>query len=538
MQKIYFLLFLFVANGVFAQEDAWIYLTDKPNAEYYFQNPLEMLSQRALDRRMVQNISLDLLDVPIYEAYITQIAAQPGITVLAQSKWMNCLHVRGLQTEVEALSEFSFVSSIQFANASLNQNGRLSQTNSEAKVTKNLEIQVSFMYGNSTNQIEMIGGDLLHQANFTGSGKIIAVMDNGFPGVNTTEAFQRLRDNNQILGGYDFVNRDEDVYEGGSHGTLVLSTMGGFKEGELVGTAPDASYYLFKTEAPYENPLEESFWVEAAELADSLGVDIISTSLGYSVFDNPNYNYTYANMNGTTTFSARGADLAFTRGMICVTSAGNSGNNSWQYITTPADAIHTLTVGAVNAEGEYASFSSIGPSADGRIKPDVVAQGVSSIIATASGAIATANGTSFSAPITAGMVACLWQALPEKTNVELLQLIKEAAHLYENPTAQMGYGIPNFNAAYSNALDVSTFENQQAVVYPNPFHEVIKVQLSEISDNDRMEIYNVVGQLMKTFTLLNQSSFDLSDLAAGLYFYQIITPSKRLNGRLLKKYFF
>ncbi|MDD2986460.1 S8 family serine peptidase, partial [Flavobacterium sp.] len=334
MQKIYFLLFLFVANGVFAQEDAWIYLTDKPNAEYYFQNPLEMLSQRALDRRMVQNISLDLLDVPIYEAYITQIAAQPGITVLAQSKWMNCLHVRGLQTEVEALSEFSFVSSIQFANASLNQNGRLSQTNSEAKVTKNLEIQVSFMYGNSTNQIEMIGGDLLHQANFTGSGKIIAVMDNGFPGVNTTEAFQRLRDNNQILGGYDFVNRDEDVYEGGSHGTLVLSTMGGFKEGELVGTAPDASYYLFKTEAPYENPLEESFWVEAAELADSLGVDIISTSLGYSVFDNPNYNYTYANMNGTTTFSARGADLAFTRGMICVTSAGNSGNNSWQYITT------------------------------------------------------------------------------------------------------------------------------------------------------------------------------------------------------------
>ena len=535
MQKIYFLLFLFVANGVFAQEDAWVYLTDKPNAEYYFQNPLEMLSQRALDRRIVQNISLDLLDVPISEAYITLIAAQPGITVLAQSKWMNCLHVRGLQTEVEALSEFSFVSSIQFANASLNQNGRLSQTNSEAKVTKNLEIQVSFMYGNSTNQIEMIGGDLLHQANFTGSGKIIAVMDNGFPGVNTTEAFQRLRDNNQILGGYDFVNRDEDVYEGGSHGTLVLSTMGGFKEGELVGTAPDASYYLFKTEAPYENPLEESFWVEAAELADSLGVDIISTSLGYSVFDNPNYNYTYANMNGTTTFSARGADLAFSRGMICVTSAGNSGNNSWQYITTPADAIHTLTVGAVNAEGEYASFSSIGPSADGRIKPDVVAQGVSSTVVTASGAIATANGTSFSAPITAGMVACLWQALPEKTNVELLQLIKESAHLYENPTAQMGYGIPNFNAAYSNALDVSTFENQQAVVYPNPFHEVIKVQLSEISDNDRMEIYNVVGQLMKTFTLLNQPSFDLSDLAAGLYFYQIITPSKRLNGRLLKK---
>lgn len=284
MQKIYILLFILLGNVVFAQEDAWVYFTDKPNAEYYFQNPLEMLSQRALDRRTTQNISLDLLDIPISEVYITEIAAQPGITVLAQSKWMNCLHIRGLQTDIEALNELLFVSSVQFANSSLNQNGRSNQTTTNSKVTKDLDIQVSFLYGNSSNQIEMIGGNLLHEANFTGNGKIIAVMDNGFPGVNSTEPFQRLRDNNQILGCYDFVNRDEDVYEGGSHGTLVLSTMGGYQEGALVGTAPDAAYYLFKTEAPFENPLEESFWVEAAELADSLGVDIIATSLGYSAF--------------------------------------------------------------------------------------------------------------------------------------------------------------------------------------------------------------------------------------------------------------
>ena len=284
MQKIYILLFILLGNVVFAQEDAWVYFTDKPNAEYYFQNPLEMLSQRALDRRTAQNISLDLLDIPISEVYITEIAAQPGITVLAQSKWMNCLHIRGLQTDIEALNELLFVSSVQFANSSLNQNGRSNQTTTNSKVTKDLDIQVSFLYGNSSNQIEMIGGNLLHEANFTGNGKIIAVMDNGFPGVNSTEPFQRLRDNNQILGCYDFVNRDEDVYEGGSHGTLVLSTMGGYQEGALVGTAPDAAYYLFKTEAPFENPLEESFWVEAAELADSLGVDIIATSLGYSAF--------------------------------------------------------------------------------------------------------------------------------------------------------------------------------------------------------------------------------------------------------------
>lgn len=240
-------------------------------------------------------------------------------------------------------------------------------------------------------------------------------------------------------------------------------------------------------------------------------------------------------MNGVTTFSARGADLAFSRGMICVTSAGNSGNNSWQYITTPSDAINTLTVGAVNAAGEYASFSSIGPSSDGRIKPDVMAQGVSATVATASGAIATANGTSFSAPITAGMVACLWQALPEKTNVELVQLIKESAHLYQNPTAQMGYGIPNFNAALTSALGLISFEEFTSIVYPNPFQDEIKVYLTEFSENDKMEIYNVVGQKMKTFSNLNQPSFDLSDLAAGLYFYQIKTPSQQLNGRLLKK---
>ena len=536
MKKIYVLFLFFLWNIGFAQQDAWVYFTDKPNADYYLENPLQMLSQRALDRRTAQNISLDLFDVPMSESYKSQIAAQPGISILAQSKWMNCLHVRGSQSAILALSELSFVSAVQFANANLNPNGRTAPPTSTSKVTTDFEIQTIFMYGNSSNQIEMIGGNLLHQANFTGTGKIIAVMDDGFTGVNTTQPFQRLRDNNQILGGYDFVNRDDNVYEGGSHGTIVFSTMGGFKEGELVGTAPDATYYLFKTEASaYENPVEESFWVEAAELADSLGVDIISTSLGYSTFDNPSYNHTYSDMNGVTTFSARGADFAFSRGMICVTSAGNSGSSSWQYILTPADAINTLTVGAVNSAGNYASFSSIGPSSDGRIKPDVVAQGVSSIVATASGAISTANGTSFSAPIISGMVACLWQALPEKTNAELLQLIKESAHLYQNPTAQLGYGIPNFNAAYTTALNLAIFDEATVIVYPNPFQAFIEIHLSEFSENNTMEIFSVTGQKIKTFRIINQSSFDLSDLADGLYLYEISTPSRKVNGKLIKK---
>ena len=326
MKKMLVFFLLFLTSFGFSQEDAWVYFVDKPTAAYFLANPLEMLSQRALDRRTAQSISLDILDVPIYQPYSTQVAGNTGITVLSKSKWLNAVHVRGTQANIEALDTVSFVSHIHFANTNLNDNtsGRMKQNHREAK---NLDTQVVFQYGNSANQVNLMNGNLLHQNNFTGTGKIIAVMDNGFVGVNTTVPFQRLFTNNLILGGYNFVTQSNSIYTGGSHGTMVLSTMGGYVENQLVGSAPDAKYYLFVTESnTYENPLEESLWVEAAEVADSLGVDVINTSLGYSTFDNPAYNYSYADMNGTTTFIAKGAAIAFSRGMICVTSAGNSGN--------------------------------------------------------------------------------------------------------------------------------------------------------------------------------------------------------------------
>lgn len=536
MKKTFLLLFIICSFSVFSQEDAWVFFTDKPDAAYYFENPLEMLSQRALDRRVAQNIELDLLDIPLSQEYTNQISATQGITVLAKSKWLNCLHIRGAQEDITALTELSFVESVYFANRNLNTSGRNSGTNSTATVNKNLDVLVDFLYGNSSNQIQMIGGDLLHQQNYTGSGKIIAVMDNGFVGVDETQPFQRLRDNNLILGGYDFVNRDDNVYDGGSHGTLVLSTMGGFKEGELVGTAPDAAYYLFKTEATaFENPLEESLWVEAAELADSLGVDIINTSLGYSTFDNPDYNYSYEDMNGITSFIARGADLAFSRGMICVTSAGNSGNSSWEYIATPADAVYTLTVGAVNSAGVYAGFSSIGPSFDARIKPDVVAQGVASTIANTSGSIATANGTSFSGPITAGMVACLWQALSDKTNAELIQIVKESAHIYNNPTAQLGYGIPNFNQALINALGLQSANLTNFIVYPNPFSTEISILFPDGINSANIKIVNSLGQQIIDSPIENNQILPVNNLASGVYFYDIYTNDNSFRGKLIKK---
>ena len=236
----------------------------------------------------------------------------------------------------------------------------------------------------------MLNGQVLHQQNYTGSGKIIAVLDAGFPGVNTAQPFKNLIDNHQILGGYDFVNRNNNFYTGDDHGTMVLSTMGGYKENALVGTAPDASYYLFITEYdPTENPVEESYWVEAAEKADSLGVDIITTSLGYFGFDNANYSHTYSDMNGTTNFISRGAEIAFSKGIIVVASAGNEGNTAEPHIGAPADAVSVITVGSVTASKTKSPFSSIGPSYDYRIKPDVMAQGTAAVISDASGTIRT-----------------------------------------------------------------------------------------------------------------------------------------------------
>ena len=531
MKKIILFLLLISSFLGFSQEDAWVYFTDKPDSATYLANPLTMLTQKSLDRRTAQNIALDIKDVPISPSYITQITNATGITVMAKSKWLNALHIRGSVTDIQQLSTLSFVNSIQFANATLNANasGKSASTVNIEAVNKTLETQINFAYGNSNNQIQMLGGDLLHQQNFTGTGKTIAVLDAGFPGVDTAAPFQRLFTNNLILGGYDYVNQSTNFYTGGTHGTLVLSTMGGYVENSLVGTAPDASYYLFITEdVNSENPVEESYWVQAAEEADRLGVDIINTSLGYFGYDNPNYSYTYEDMDGVTSFISRGADVAFSRGIICVTSAGNSGSTANPHISVPADAINTLAIGAVNAAGLYTSFSSIGPSFDGRVKPDVVAQGVQAVVSDPSGNIGTANGTSFSGPITAGMVACLWQALPTKTNAEIIQIIKESASIFVNPTPQLGYGIPNYNTALSTALGINVIKKDSFLLYPNPVKDVLNINTTDFSLDTTLLVYSSLGQkVLETKAISAHFSVPVSQLPSGVYFCKI--SSGKLN---------
>ena len=539
MKKIHLILFLFITSAAFSQvEDAWVYFKDKPNSQTYLNNPLTMLTQRALDRRIAQNISLDISDVPIYQSYIDQITSSTGITVKAKSKWLNCLHVRGTQANINALILVSSVDHVDFANRLLNTAKITSvQRRKSEPINKTLETAVNFNYGTSSNQIQMLKGDLLHQLNYTGLGKIIAVLDAGFPNVNTAQPFQRLFTNNSILGGYDYVNKSDNFYTGDSHGTLVLSTMGGFTEGQLVGTAPDAKYYLFITEDDNsENPIEESNWVEAAEEADRIGADIITSSLGYFGYDNPNYNHTYSDMTGNSAFASKGANIAFSKGIVVIASAGNEAQTSEPHVGVPAEATNVLAIGAVKADKTYATFSSIGPSFDNRVKPDVMAQGQASVLSDVSGTITTANGTSFSGPILAGMVACLWQAFPEKTNQEIKQLITQSADRYAAPTVQFGYGIPDFNLALANGLSVSDFSKSDFVVYPNPTSDSISVTLKEGFDSGTIILYTVLGQKVLEKKISSQSAVvSMKSIEKGTYLYKIESNRFSKSGKIIKK---
>lgn len=538
MKKILFIILFFSCFVGFSQEDAWVYFNAKNNSQSYYDDPLLMLSQRAIDRRTRQNIALDSKDIPIDKSYINQIKLVSGITYMAKSKWLNALHIRGTETAINSLKSFAFVDKIDFANKALNLTGKKTSVAKMKVINKVLETQVDFAYGSSANQIQMLHGDVLHQQNYTGSGKIIAVMDAGFPGVNTAQPFQRLRDNNQILGGYDFVARNNNFYTGDSHGAMVLSCMGGYKDGSLVGTAPDSSYYLFRTEdGASENPVEESYWVEAAEKADSLGVDVINTSLGYFVFDKSAYNHTYNDMDGRTAFMTRGAEIAFSRGMIVVASAGNEGGTANPHIAVPADGISVLTVGAVTSMRIVTSFSSVGLSFDGRVKPDVMAQGQSVVLSDPSGNIVTSDGTSFSSPITAGMVACLWQAFPNMTNKEIKDLIIKFADRYSTPNAQYGYGIPDYSLSLSNGLGINNFLTTKDVfMYPNPTKDMSTVSLSDNFESGILRIYSILGQKIEERIINNaSSSISLKTLQSGIYIYEIDCNGSVTKGKLIKQ---
>ena len=539
MKKLLLVVAILCIQQSFAQnQDAWVIFADKENVEASLADPILIMTQEAIDRKTLQGTPIDERDVPINENYVTQIKNASGITVLSKSKWMNCVYIIGSQSNIEALLDLPFVTNVEYADTSLNLFPGAPIENKFALEEANQRI--NYNYGSAANQIEMLSGDYLHELDYTGEGMIVAVLDAGFPSIDTNPGFQKMRDENRILGTYDFEARTENVDGTSSHGFNTSSDIGGFLQDEFVGTAPQASFYFFVTEyTPTETPAEEAWWVEALERSDSLGVDVVNTSLGYRVFDNPNYDHNYEDLDGQTTFSARGANIAFDKGMILVTSAGNGGNTSFPTVGTPGDSPGTLTVGAVSSNGNYASFSSIGPTVDGRIKPDVMAQGASAAVISTSGGVDFSSGTSFSSPIMAGVVTCLWQARLQTPNGTIMQIIRESANLYNNPTDEMGYGIPNFEDAYA-ALQQLGLEDEflmsNFALYPNPVTSKINISFPEEISNATFTIYSILGnKVLSTEISRSLNSVNMEALNSGMYIASINSNNKQISFKIIKE---
>jgi len=531
------LVFSFLLSALFAvaQQDAWVFFTDKPSVASALADPSTILSQKAIDRKLSQGIVIDERDVPVNESYVETLRNQPNIMVMAQSKWLNAVHVRGSEADISAIEDLAFVEAIQFADRNLNSAGR--SINYELDVDIEAT-EITFNYGNAQNQVEMISTHMLHQGGYTGEGLTIAVMDSGFPNVNTMAAFQRLRSNNDLLGGYDFVDGTEDVYafSNNDHGTKVLSTMAGYIEDSYVGTAPDASYYLFRTEDVYnENPVEESYWVAAAERADSLGVDLINTSLGYTVFDNANYNYSPSDMDGQTSFISRGAAIASEKGILVVASAGNLGHTAWEIVSAPADTEAVFSIGAVDADENLMWFSSLGSTVPTSYqKPDVVAQGGSAAVIDKNNAIMLNNGTSFSGPIICGSLASLWQALPWYSAPQLKTLVRSTASQANSPDRFLGYGIPDFNQALISALSLSDNRLEEVLVYPNPAKQGFYLQ--NLQTDIDLVIYNTLGKKIKNFKVQPSANYvSIEGMAKGIYILKLKTQSHSKTLKLIKQ---
>ncbi|MFW5974972.1 MAG: S8 family serine peptidase [Bacteroidota bacterium] len=520
-------------------------LTDKANSPYKIENPEAYLSQKALERREKQGIAIEETDLPVSPAYVEQIKAE-GYSITHRIKWLNTLIVEG--TARENLEAFPFVKEVKKITPSKKPTEKpffKNESESFRPESKNKGMQRDddvYDYGEAFNQIEMLNGHLVHNEGYDGQDMTIAVLDAGFQNADEMEAFDSLWMNDRILGTANFVN-DEDIFNNSisSHGTSVLSTMGGNLPGQIVGTAPQAAYWLIRTEdATDEYFMEEYYWVDGAEFADSVGADIINSSLGYTEgFNDPENNHTYEDMDGNTTPVTIGADEAGSKGILVVNSAGNSGSDSWFYIGAPADGDSVMTVGAVDGSGNYVDFSSKGPTYDGRLKPDVAAKGSSATVASVWGGVTYASGTSFSSPIMAGMTASIWQANPSLSNMELIELIREHGHQADEPDSLLGWGIPDFGAI----LDVIGTQNnnltlQKAVdVYPNPFRKQITIDLPQPVDFTAT-LSNMAGKVI--LRQANQNSQEtilsgISHLPGGFYFLKIEMPEGEVIRKLIKK---
>lgn len=480
-----------------------IYLSDKNNTPYSIDNPSEYLSQRAIDKRERFNIPITEQDLPINPEYKQQILAlHPRMQPLAVSKWMNTFTVYCPDsTVVPQILNLPFVDSIMAVGAYiLNDAPSAKMPEIQPSIVQNTLIPTknSLDYGYGFGQIAFHNGHLLHEAGFLGEGMLIAVIDGGFYGIETISFFQEMVNDGRFYGHYSLMPDFMDTSISGwseIHGTLVTSAIAANTSGELIGTAPAASYALIHTEwVGSEELVEEDFWANGAEIADSIGADVINSSLGYRSFpDFPQSDITYADMDGLNSIASRCATILGQKGVIVCIAAGNDGDNQYYHIGRPADAVDILCVGASTVDSVIAGFSSHGPSYDGRVKPDITSVGVSTYCYYPENWLITENGTSLATPVATGLCACLWQAMPQYTASEMMQIIRENSHLYNNPNTEYGYGIPDFYKAYTTHVGINDYKPLQLSVYPNPVTDQLNI-VNPDGNIQTVSIYNATGQ--------------------------------------------
>jgi len=530
------LISVFLLNGALKAVNYYFYvqLTDKNATPYSLSNPSEYLSARAISRRASFGISCDSTDLPVNPAYITAIQSA-GANVFRTSKWMNGVIVLvSDSTVMSSIRSLSFVKFVQYTGMA-SSNPPLIGRQKFPKQTESLN------YGSAATQINQINGAYLHDLGYTGTGILIGVLDAGFYNANNNPGFDSLRIQNRLLGVKN-ISGTADVYTLHSHGSNVLSIMTGNLPAQFLGTAPHASFWLIRTEVdPSEYLVETDFWVSGIEFADSVGVDVVNSSLGYTEFDDPAMNFTYADMNGLVSRASRAATMAAEKGIIVCNSAGNSGNTTWKYIGSPADADKILTIGAVTSTGSAASFSSYGPAYDSRVKPELSAMGQSTAYINTSGIPTTGNGTSYSSPVMAGMMACYLQYVKaNRTHYyidDILQSVIRSGSLYGYPDAQLGYGIPNFQVAVANLPTYDAIyevESENSYIFLDNKNHLLRISmLNDKFIDGKISIYNVTGQLQSVNSIVNKEMrFDVNYLKAGVYIVSlqnnIIRESKKI----------
>lgn len=525
-----------IGDGVY-----WVYFKDKADNGYQVDQAENFLSERSIKRRAWQGLGVELSDEPVTGIYVDSLKKM-GAEIKHISRWLNgVVLINADDALFQKVLDLGFTDTLQWRPESAT--SWFPPPPSSARFEDPAEEGFSYDYGIATEQVEQVKMDYLHQKGYTGQGVWIGVIDAGFRYVDSLPSFESMISEGRLLGTRNFIN-DSSVFKlVNTHGMYVLSIIGADWDKNLVGTAPGASYYLCSTEDVHsETRIEELAWVEAAEYLDSLGVDVFNTSLGYSDFDSTLYDYSYEDMDGETTFCSRAASLLADKGIILCNSAGNQGRRNWYRITAPSDAKNILCVGAVDSLGNIASFSSRGPSFDGRVKPEVVAMGRATGIQSIFGGVIRGSGTSFSSPVMAGSVASLWQAYPDLPARELIQIIRNTGDRFDNPDATFGYGIPSFAWAFNiissngpkNSLDPKNSKGEMSI-YPNPARDMVHIRLA-LAEQEKflLKLYDMSGKIVALDELFLPGEYKLpGELAPGLYFIRVQSPGGVFQTRLI-----